>query len=135
MYRWREKLFAPAAVVAIHQAGAAIDQVREPIPTDAWMQAKTYTTYAPAVILGAWGLMSSRVPVFLDEMMAPAITIGLDDLGARAVTWVTKKQGTTTAAVAEANRIIAEARARGTGARGKGAPINQPIARDEELLA
>ena len=133
MYNWREKLMAPLATVAIHQAGAAIDQVREPIPTDAWMQAKTYTTFAPAAILGAWGLMSPRMPVFLEEMIAPAMTIGLDDLAARAIAFVTKKQGGTQAAVAEANRIVAEARARGAGAKGR--PVNQSIARDERLLA
>ena len=131
---WTEKAVAPLAVVAIHQAGSAIDRVRDPMPVEVWKQAEVYTTYGPAVILTGWNLMANTMPDFLEDMVTPAVTIGLDDLAGRLIAWVTKQQSGTGHAVAEAQRIIAEARSRQAAARG-GSSVAQSIARDDRLLA
>lgn len=109
MIRWREQVMAPVAVAVIHQAGAAIDKSREVEPTEMLKQAKTYTTYLPAVGLIGWSMISPRMPVFLNDMVSPAMAIALDDIGARVVDWVLKKEvaPTTSAAVKEAQRIVA----------------------------
>ena len=130
MYNWREKVLAPGAIVAVHQTGIAIDRMRSPVPAEAWKQVGVYTTYVPAVGLAAWNMFARSMPLFMEEMVAPAMTLGLDDLTSRLVNWATAQSGGTSSAVTEAQRIIAEARA-----RGKGAGVSQSIARDEKLLA